>query len=140
MMGELRVYQVKADSAARQVHNFWNHIHFHPTEAIEDEWGRRILDQVSRDGAARYVRIYAMLEDIVSRDESGRLSFDFAASDKRIDYMVEKGFRLLICFNFLPQAIAADPACVSWLVRYKGKHLHPSKPGDYQEWQEVCRT
>jgi len=139
-MGELQIYQVKADSAAGRVHNFWNHIHFHPTDAIEDDWGRRILDLVSRDGAARYVRIYAMLEDIVSRDESGRLSFDFAASDKRIDYMVEKGFRLLICFNFLPQAIAADPACVSWLARYKGKHLNTSKPGDYQEWQEVCRT
>ena len=22
--------------------NFWNHIHFHPTDAIEDEWGKEI--------------------------------------------------------------------------------------------------
>lgn len=136
------IYQIhiQGDRENGEVHNFWNHIHFHPTDAIEDDWGRYILDQVSRDGAARYVRIYAMLEDVVSRDGHGRLKFDFRETDRRIDYLVEKGFQLLICFNFLPEAIAADPGCVSWLVRYKGKHINTSKPGDYREWQEVCRV
>ena len=27
----------------RHLNNFWNHIHFHPTDAIEDAWGKRIL-------------------------------------------------------------------------------------------------
>lgn len=132
--------QVKGNSVTGEIHNFWNHIHFHPTDAIEDAWGRRILDQVSEDGAARYMRIYAMLEDVVSRTAEGELRYDFRETDKRIDYLVEKGFRLLICFNFLPKAIAADPECMSWLVRYKGKHINTSRPGDYREWQEVCRT
>lgn len=131
--------QIQADSVAEQIHNFWNHIHFHPTDAIEDDWGRNILDQISQDKAARYVRIYAMFEDVVYRDADGQLHYDFRDTDKRIDYLTEKGFRLLICFNFLPQAIAADPACISWLTRYKGKHINTSKPGDYREWQDICR-
>lgn len=132
--------QVKADGIVRPLHNFWNQIHFHPTDAVEDDWGRRILDQAARDGAARYVRIYAMLEDVADRDAEGRLRYDFRQTDKRLDYLTERGFRLLICFNFLPRAIAADPRCMSWLARYKGKHINTSKPRDYGEWQEVCRA
>lgn len=141
-MREYQGYQarVRADRVVEPIHNFWNHIHFHPTDAIEDEWGRAILDRVSRDGAARYVRIYAMLEDVVYRGEEGELRYDFRDTDRRIDYLTRKGFRLLICFNFLPRAIAADPECMSWLARYKGKHINTSKPGDYREWQEVCRV
>lgn len=44
---------------------FWNHALFHPTDAIEDPWGRRILDRISADGAIKTVRIYSMFEDIV---------------------------------------------------------------------------
>lgn len=25
---------------------FWNHALFHPTDAIEDPWGKRILDRI----------------------------------------------------------------------------------------------
>lgn len=138
--GYARTVKIRADCTEREIHNFWSHIHFHPTDAIEDDWGRGILDQVSQDGAAQYVRIYAMLEDIVSRDKAGGLTFDFRETDRRLDYLTGKGFRLLICFNFLPRAIAADPECMSWLPRYKGKHINTSKPADYGEWQLICRT
>ena len=40
---------------------FWNHALFHPTDAIEDPWGRRILDRMAEDGAIKTIRIYAML-------------------------------------------------------------------------------
>lgn len=140
MQNQICRMQVKADCIAGEIHNFWNNIHFHPTDAIEDSWGQHILEQVSKDGAARYVRIYAMLEDIVGRDAGGRLRYDFRETDRRLDYLTEKGFKLLICFNFLPRAIAVDPECMSWLARYKGKHINTSKPRDYQEWQEVCRA
>lgn len=139
MEGRMLKVRVEVRERREALHNFWNHIHFHPTDAIEDRWGRQILDQVSEDGAARYVRIYAMLEDVVTRDSQGNLQYDFRETDRRIDYLVEKGFGLLICFNFLPQVIAADPECVSWLARYKGKHINTSKPKDYEEWQEICR-
>ena len=50
---------------------FWNHALFHPTDAIEDPWGRRILDRISKDGAIKTIRIYSMFEDILYRNEEG---------------------------------------------------------------------
>ena len=44
---------------------FWNHVLFHPTDAIEDPWGKRILDRMAADGAIGTIRIYSMFEDIV---------------------------------------------------------------------------
>ncbi len=31
-------------SVLRRQKNFWNNCLFHPTDAVEDPWGRRILD------------------------------------------------------------------------------------------------
>ena len=55
--------------------NFWNGCLFHPTDAIEDPWGRRILDRMAADGAIKTVRIYSMFEDIVYLDENGNLKY-----------------------------------------------------------------
>ena len=100
---------VDANHVVKQQHNFWNHIHFHPTDAIEDDWGRNILDQVAADGVAKTVRMYAMLEDIVSMDENGNLQYDYTECDKRIDYLLFKGFNLLLSYNYIPKCIAIDP-------------------------------
>ena len=129
---------VNAEKPIKKVKNFWNHIHFHPTDAIEDLWGQKILDSASKDSAAKMVRMYAMLEDAVSEDENGNLIYDFTDTDIRIDYMVSKGFKLLICMNFLPRAIAKDKNIVSANQRYKGKHIYTSVPSDYRLWQEIC--
>lgn len=127
----------------RPVKNFWNAIHFHPTDAIEDDWGRRILDAVAADKVADTVRMYAMLEDIVSMDENGVLHYDFTENDVRMDYMVEKGFRLFLSYNFIPPCIASDPSQTSSVnkgkTRYKGKVITISPPKDYALWREICR-
>ena len=128
---------IDTNKIIRKLENFWNHIHFHPTDAIEDHWGKAILDQIAQDNVAKYVRIYSMFEDMVSRNESGELEYDFSLNDSRIDYMIEKGFKLLICCNFMPKAIAKDPNLMSEAKRYKGKKLYFSKPADYNDWQEV---
>jgi len=117
--------------------NFWNNIHFHPTDAVEDTWGQRILDIIASKNMAQYVRLYTMFEDIVTRDYSGRLHFDFTEQDRRLDYMVGKGFKLLLCFNFMPQCMAAEPNILSG-PRYKNKRFCRSEPSDYAEWSEVC--
>ena len=64
---------VKCNDVIKRQPNFWSHFHFHPTDAIEDNWGRNILDQIAADSVAKTVRMYAMLEDIVSMDEQGKL-------------------------------------------------------------------
>ena len=40
--------------------NFWNNCIFHPTDAVEDSWGKRILDRMAKDKSIHTVRVYAM--------------------------------------------------------------------------------
>ena len=101
--------QINTQTVVKKQHNFWNAFHFHPTNAIEDEWGQRILNRVAQDGAAHLVRMYAMLEDIVSVDENGNFRYDFTLNDQRLDYMIGKGFRILLSYNFIPPCIAEKP-------------------------------
>lgn len=124
--------------------NFFNHIHFHPTDAIEDDWGQRILDRIARDGAARTVRMYAMLEDIVKIGKDGRFTYDFRDNDTRLDYLISKGFDILLSYNFIPPCISSDPDEVGTVcknpTRYKGKFIATAAPRDYGEWEEICRA
>ena len=126
----------------RQLNNFWNHCHFHPTDAIEDPWGKRILDRFAKDGAIQTIRVYTMLEDIVYKDENGNLCYDFRLNDLRLDYLTEHGFDVLLSYNFMPPCIARDTASTSNVcknpTRYKGKLINTSPPADYAVWEEVC--
>ena len=121
---------------------FWNHALFHPTDAIEDPWGRRILDRMAEDGAIKTIRIYAMLEDIVYDDGEGNLLYDFRLNDLRLDYLIEKGYDVLIAYAAMPACIAADPSLFNTAsknsTRYKGKQFITSPPKDYALWEEVC--
>lgn len=134
--------EVQCDQPVKKIKNFWNHIHFHPTDAIEDDWGQEVLDCIAKDGAADMVRIYTMFEDMVTMDADGQLQYDFSLNDQRMDYMVSKGFRLFISYNFIPACIAAEPelmnnACQK-KTRYKGKFIITSPPKDYKLWEEIC--
>lgn len=122
----------------RIIDNFWNCVHFHPTDAIEDEWGQTIIRTMAKDGAASFMRIYAMLEDIVSENESGSLQYDFSQNDARMDFLVSHGFDLLVCINFMPDCIASEPGRNMGIPRYKGKRVNNSVPSDYRKWEEVC--
>ncbi|MEM5016813.1 hypothetical protein WKH31_11025 [Metabacillus indicus] len=123
---------------SKKIHNFWNHIHFHPTDAIEDDWGKRILNKVAEDRVAQYIRLYTMFEDIVSRSKTGELRYDFTLNDHRLDYLLSIGLKPLICFNFMPRAIAKNPLQLSVMERYKKKRINFSEPENYEEWQEIC--
>lgn len=135
----LRIY---ADRTCGKVKNYWSNVHFHPTDAIEDEWGQRILNQIAEDNAAQTIRMYAMLEDIVTLDEQGNLCYDFALNDERLDYLLSKGFKIVLCYNFIPPCLATDPEEVSSQsknkTRYKGKMIVTSPPKSYEVWEEVC--
>ncbi len=134
--------QIDASKSVGKLHNFYNHIHFHPTDAIEDDWGREILEQVSHTGGAKTVRMYAMLEDIVTMDENGNLQYDFALNDKRLDFLSEKGFDVLLSYNFIPPCISSNPNELATVcknpTRYKGKFIVTSPPKDWDLWEEIC--
>ena len=131
-------FAIHAGAAGTVRRNFWNNVHLHPTDAVEDLWGQEILNRWAADGTAQYLRLYTMFEDMVSRDGDGTLVFDFSDQDRRLDFAVSKGFKLLLCFNFMPVAMAADPVNLSG-KRYKDKHFCRSKPADYEEWRLLCR-
>ena len=126
------------DKVKRNQKNFWNNCLFHPTDAVEDSWGKRILDRISEDKTADTIRIYAMLEDIVLKDEKGKLTYDFRVNDLRLDYLHEKGFNVLIAYGMMPACLAKNPKEISEKIRYKGKDMITSVPASYEEWEEVC--
>jgi len=132
------------NNVQKKLNNFWNQCLFHPTDAIEDPWGKRILDRIAADGAIQTVRIYTMFEDIVYLDENGRLCYDFRLSDLRLDYMVEKGYSLLLAYAGMPDCIAASTTGKTSVsknkTRYKGKMWNTSAPKDYALWEEICHT
>ena len=121
---------------------FWNHALFHPTDAIEDPWGRRILDRMAADGAIKTLRIYAMFEDIVYIGENGEICYDFRLSDLRLDYLLEKGYDLLIAYAGMPDCIALSSdfkvTAAKNKTRYKGKMWNSAPPKDYAIWEELC--
>ena len=130
------------NSVCKIQENFWNHCVFHPTDAVEDPWGKRILDKIAEDKAINSIRIYTMFEDIVYYDGDGNLKFDFRVSDLRLDYLVENGYNLLLAYAGMPDCIAKSTANKSSMsknkTRYKGKMFNTSPPKDYAVWEEVC--
>jgi len=134
---------IKIGSAViKQQTNFWNNCLFHPTDAIEDAWGKKILDRMAEDRAVNTVRIYTMFEDIVYLDENGELAYDFRLNDLRLDYLVEKGYNLLLAYAAMPECIATNKHAATSnsknKTRYKGKLFNTSAPTDYKLWEEIC--
>lgn len=133
--------QIKSEITKKQP-NFWNNCLFHPTDAIEDSWGKRILDRMAEDKSIQIIRIYTMFEDIVYRDMEGKLQYDFRANDLRLDYLIEKGYDVLLAYAAMPDCIALSmnsKTSVSFnKTRYKGKMFNTSPPKDYALWEEVC--
>jgi len=124
--------------------NFWNNCLFHPTDAVEDPWGKKILDRMARDKAIKTIRIYAMFEDIVYLNENENLAYDFRLNDLRLDYLCEKGYDILIAYGMMPECIATNKNATSNVsknkTRYKGKMINTSQPVDYKLWEEICYT
>lgn len=137
---DVTVYANRKDG---EIRNFWNHIVFHPTDAIEDDWGQKILNQIAEDHAARTVRIYNMFEDIVTQGENGQPVYDYTLNDYRIDYLLAHGFTPMISYAFLPPFLARNAAETSSMSknkkRYKGKMIVTAPPKDYGLWETLCR-
>jgi len=126
----------------RQQKNFWSNCLFHPTDAVEDSWGRRILDKMAEDKSIKTIRIYTMFEDIVYTDMDGNLCYDFRINDLRLDYLTQKGYDLLLAYGMMPECIATNKNATSSMsknkTRYKGKLINTSTPTDYKLWEDIC--
>lgn len=134
---------IKISSDIKKIQpNFWNNCIFHPTDAVEDSWGKKILDRMARDKAIQTVRVYAMFEDIVYEDGDGNIAYDFRISDARLDYLVDMGYDILIAYGMLPKMLVTNADVTSSVskgkTRYKGKMLYTGLPNNYQLWEEIC--
>ena len=47
-------FAIHAGAAGTIRRNFWNNVHFHPTDAVEDLWGQEILNRWAADGTWRF--------------------------------------------------------------------------------------
>ncbi len=131
-----------SNKTLKKQNNFWNDALFHPTDAVEDSWGRRIIDRMAEDKSINTIRIYSMFEDIVYENMEGNLCYDFRVNDLRLDYLTEKGFNILLAYAAMPDCIAKRTDTVTSVsfnkTRYKGKLFNTSPPKDYALWEEIC--
>lgn len=140
MDGTVNIYSQERE---KELVHFWSGMVFHPTDAIEDEWGQRIIKRISRDRAVKSVRIYTMMEDIFTLDKDGNLNCDFTLNDFRLDCLLAGGFDIALSYAFIPPWPAADARKTSSVAkgktRYKGKMIVASYAKDEKKWEEICR-
>ncbi|MDQ6851889.1 MAG: xylan 1,4-beta-xylosidase [Actinomycetota bacterium] len=87
------------------------------------------------DLGATHVRAHAILHDdnhIVSRDDDGKLGYDFAGVDALYDQILQIGIRPIVELGFMPAALARDSG--QTVFGYRGII---SPPTDWSEWYEV---
>lgn len=132
--------KIFCDKKEKDLVNFWNHMVFHPTNSVEDDWGKEHLDKLAEDKAVQIVRIYSMFEEIVTQDEAGNLQFDFTLNDQRIDYLLEKGFTPYLAYGFFTGFLSVEHDEDLIGRRYKGNLLYRSHINDYSKWEEICRV
>ncbi len=133
--------KIFTDKKEKNLVNFWNHMVFHPTNAIEDDWGKEQLEKLAADKAAQIVRIYSMFEECVTEGENGQLQYDFSNNDYRIDYLLSKGFTPYLGYTFFPGFMSAEQEGENLISnRYKGTQMYRSYMKDYSQWEEMCRV
>ena len=58
-----------SDKVLKKQKNFWNDVLFHPTDAVEDSWGKRIIDRFAEDKS-----VYNAADDAENYTADGTLN------------------------------------------------------------------
>ncbi len=132
--------RIFCDKKEKDLYNFWNHMVFHPTNAIEDDWGQMHLDKLASEHAVQMVRIYSLFEESVTLGADGNIKYDFTMNDFRIDSLLKRGLTPYIVYGLLPPFMAAEKDESLLAPRYKNTCFSRSYPSDYSQWEEICRV
>lgn len=84
------------------------------------------------------VRAHAILHDdnhVVTRDDEGRLRFDFSEIDALYDRILALGVHPVVELSFMPAVLARDPR--ETVFTYHGII---SPPADWAQWRELVRA
>ena len=93
------------------------------------------LRQAHDDLGVTHVRAHAILHDdndVVHRDEAGRLEYKFDRIDAIYDQLLGMGIRPIVELSFMPAALARDPE--QSVFSYRGII---SPPAEWGEWREL---
>ena len=137
-----------------RIERFWGSIGFESFKSgLLSGAGRQLLelmrDTNERVGAAgfserafRYIRGHNLYSngqppwgegcDIYQVDERGRVHYNWEIADKVFDLIVQNGFKPIVEFGFMPDALASIPE-----RRQKWGRANISPPRDYEEWARL---
>lgn len=96
------------------------------------------LRQAHNDLGVTHVRAHAILHDdndVVHRDEAGRLRYNFDRVDAIYDQLLDMGIRPIVELSFMPAALARDPN--QSVFTYRGII---SPPAHWDEWREFIAS
>jgi xylan 1,4-beta-xylosidase len=96
------------------------------------------LRQAHDDLGVTHVRAHAILHDdndVVHRDEAGRLRYNFDRIDAIYDQLLDMGLRPIVELSFMPAALARDPE--QHVFTYRGII---SPPAHWEEWREFVAS
>jgi hypothetical protein len=80
-----------------------------------------------REGGFRWFRMDNVLTSAAKRGADGKIEYDFAEMDKRLDLMRAIGAEPILAASYMPQVFDA--------VKDDERH---SAPADYGAWEELC--
>ncbi len=96
---------------------------------------QEMLRKLQREMPFDYVKFHGLLSDdmmLYHELPDGTLSLSFATLDKVFDFLLGIGLRPLMQFFMMPQALAADPSCLSFFT-----HQNTSLPKDMARWNTL---
>lgn len=118
---------------------FWANAVFHPTEFLDDDWGKDHLALLRTGGVTlKFVRIYNQPEDAAYLKTDGTVGYRWDHFDRRAGLILAQGCRLLVSFYSMPPPIAANPDTHRKRPFLDGKKIYIGPPRDYRQWQEAC--
>ncbi len=92
------------------------------------------LKEVQKECNFKYIRFHGLFHEemiIVSRDDDGKLKFNFQYVDMLFDSLLEIGLRPIVEIGLMPETMASKEAHVFWWK------MNISMPNDISEWETL---
>jgi len=130
---------------------FWGNLGYESFKSgIQSSKNRRLFERMQEaniraPGSFRYLRAHNLFSngkapwgegcDIYHEDAQGRVTYNWATMDEIFDEILRFGFKPIVEFGFMPDALASIPE-----RRQKWGRANISPPEDYRKWQDLVRT
>lgn len=96
------------------------------------------LEEIQRRIGFEYIRFHGLFSDemmTVSRDNDGRLRFNFKLTDKVFDYLFSIGLKPVLVFSFMPRELSQDKEKLIYNNRF-----NTSQPERVEDWCSMIQS